>query len=356
VGKSDRSREGGQMSELESRVNQLSALAKERLAIKLQKNGPQRLIAAYVPDRPSDKTASDKVCLENNADCQLENMNLRVKTALANRLPRHMLPDFYVQLDEIPKLTNGKLDHATLDRLTQKATTAQAKNQTTIPDPDPIISNESDISKLIEILEDTIGFTGIRPSDNFFELGGDSLSAIRFVSRAREANIPISVAQLGTQATLIELVKAAEQQKALPQKNVPDRFGEAPLTPIQSWFFSIPHPHPNHWNIGGHFSIKGSVDANELQQAVHNILSSHTEFGVQFNQLNGEWSANYLNNKPERPLCKLIQADSSNASFTEFVKQSSGLFQLEHRKPRSYSGQRIIYLSITTPCSHYYRK
>lgn len=49
---------------------------------------------------------------------------------------------------------------------------------------------------LCRILADVLGVDLVRPQDGFFEAGGDSVLAVQFVARAREAGLVLTVRDL----------------------------------------------------------------------------------------------------------------------------------------------------------------
>ncbi len=76
--------------------------------------------------------------------------------------------------------------------------------------------------------------------DNFFELGGDSILSLQVVSRARRAGLVLTPRQLFEHQTVRGLAAVAGREAAAV---VPETAtGEAPLTPIQRWFFGTEIP------------------------------------------------------------------------------------------------------------------
>ncbi|CAI2767104.1 non-ribosomal peptide synthetase [Flavobacterium collinsii] len=111
-------------------------------------------------------------------------------------LPEYMVPMIWVELEEMPLTSNGKLDRKAL------------------PDPD-----SSDLStkeyvaprteteqQLVQIWENLLGVEKVGVHDNFFELGGHSLLATRLVSMIRkELSIEISIRNVFKFNTVEEL-------------------------------------------------------------------------------------------------------------------------------------------------------
>jgi non-ribosomal peptide synthase protein (TIGR01720 family) len=120
--------------------------------------------------------------------------------------------------------------------------------------------------------------------DNFFELGGDSILTIQVISRARQAGLRISPAQLFDHPTIAELsalVPTATQ--ALPET------GEIPLTPIQQWFFKQDLPEPNHFNQAALLEIPAQLDAVMIRNAVAGLFAKHDALRLRFTNKDGHW-------------------------------------------------------------------
>ncbi|SEG18545.1 amino acid adenylation domain-containing protein [Nonomuraea solani] len=95
----------------------------------------------------------------------------QVRQALADRLPRHMLPRLH-EAGAIPMGPTGKADTAAL-----RAAVAVQPSATT----------DDAVHGIVEsIWCETLGVAAITPSDDFFDLGGDSVRATQMVVLARE--------------------------------------------------------------------------------------------------------------------------------------------------------------------------
>ena len=149
----------------------------------------------------------------------LETQELR--TYLAQRLPRYMLPAIYVSLTELPLTPNRKVD----------------RNALPIPGTNHLVgtSPRTDVEKrLSEIVAKLLGLKSVRADDNFFLLGGQSLFCTQLTARIRnnfgieisvqsifESPTPAQLAQQieSTMAAKICSMTADEVQQALAQAN-----------------------------------------------------------------------------------------------------------------------------------------
>jgi len=120
---------------------------------------------------------------------------------LADRLPTHQLPHYFIQLENFPLGRTGKLDKSQLPR----------PAMTRPPLSNPYVAPTNDIeSTLVRIWEEEIGIEGIGVTDDFFDVGGDSLiGVVLFIHIERELgrNLPVSIlltaSTIRSQATII---------------------------------------------------------------------------------------------------------------------------------------------------------
>ncbi len=115
------------------------------------------------------------VCMQQNA-AALDTTAMR--SALTNQLPDYMVPALYVQLDDLPLTSNGKIDRSQLPIPT--ADSIQPVRDYVAPET-PL---EEELARIwAEVLQ--LDRVGIR--DNFFEIGGHSLRATRITARMQDA-------------------------------------------------------------------------------------------------------------------------------------------------------------------------
>ena len=97
----------------------------------------------------------------------------RLRAALRDQLPQHMIPASFVFVEALPKTSSGKLDKQLLPA-PQHGTSSQ---QTFASARDQIEE------RLVNIWEEVLGFQPISIDDNFFDAGGHSLLALRLFSQ-----------------------------------------------------------------------------------------------------------------------------------------------------------------------------
>ena len=102
----------------------------------------------------------------------------RIREAMAERVPAHMIPLHLSLVEHIPFTLNGKID-----RRVVAGQLAAAVNDAAVPDRRlPSTPLES---ALAAIIGDVLGVDAVGVDDDFFALGGDSVLATRTVARIR---------------------------------------------------------------------------------------------------------------------------------------------------------------------------
>ncbi|MDJ0382275.1 non-ribosomal peptide synthetase [Streptomyces sp. G-G2] len=141
---------------------------------------------------------------------------------LSDLLPDYMVPASYTTLGALPLSSNGKVDRKAL------------------PEPDLGPREEAGApgdekeTLLCELIRDLLGVEGVGAQDSFFELGGDSIVSIQLVSRAVEAGLEFTAADVLRHRTVADLAAAATWAGAAderPDTSDDSGTGEIPLSP-----------------------------------------------------------------------------------------------------------------------------
>src|SRR5437588_9277147 len=111
-----------------------------------------------------------------SADGELDPAGLR--SFLSEELPHYMIPSRFVQLEQLPLTSVGKLDRPAL---------AQAvPDDGDVEEPDHVPPSTLTEKLVAAIVEPILGRERVGAQDNFFALGGTSLQAARSVLQLRE--------------------------------------------------------------------------------------------------------------------------------------------------------------------------
>ncbi|KGO77171.1 AMP-dependent synthetase/ligase [Penicillium italicum] len=227
---------------------------------------------------------------------------------LKERLPDYMIPNIFIPLAKIPKVTSGKVDRGLL-----RATAAEMPREkvqeynlasvdgSAVKEP-PSTQKEILLRRLwADSLNCSPELIGIR--DTFLLLGGDSLLAIRLVGAARKAGllVPIqdvlspkitlseqaeraveSVGFLTTDAhsafgllnqnTRMEALQAVEDQHGIHSQDVEDIY---PCTALQEGMFATSIKHPGMYVGNIVLRVQDDVDPVRLKMAWKAITTAN---------------------------------------------------------------------------------
>lgn len=213
---------------------------------------------------------------------------------LSDILPEYMLPSAYLFLDEFPLTPNGKVDFASLPKAKKRRTKELRPPRTELE------------CKVAEIWAGMLGLESatIGVTDDFFSLGGDSIIAIQVVGRMRQdLRINVSVAEMLNQPTIEGICDFLDGWLAEQPSPLPDVQGEAPLLPVQEWFFRSDFASPHHWNQA--FLIATPpLDVDRLRECVQELGHRHDAFRTRFGR---------------NPVGEVVQYDAQDFQPTDLV-------------------------------------
>ncbi|HEX5726251.1 MAG TPA: condensation domain-containing protein, partial [Longimicrobiaceae bacterium] len=194
-----------------------------------------------------------------------------------------MVPAAFVALDALPLTPSGKVDRRALPAPEAPAPAASASAAPSGPVEEA----------LAHIWAAVLRRERVGVHDNFFELGGDSILSIQVIVRAAQAGIRITPRQVFLHQTVAELAAAAGSSSAaggvLAGQGAVT--GEAPLTPLQRWFFARDLPTPSHWNMGLLLDAATPLDAGLLARAAGALAAHHDALRTRFERGEDGWRA-----------------------------------------------------------------
>ncbi|KAL3155304.1 hypothetical protein ABBQ32_013085 [Trebouxia sp. C0010 RCD-2024] len=175
-----------ELTEIEHHLSSFKGIQQVIVAVLQDSMGQQHLVAYVSP-----------------AQTDIHQLNAHA----ARVLPKHMIPETFVPLDEFPTLPNGKVDRNSLPK-PQYEHMAEA---------DYVAPSSPLEEQIQQVWSDILGIRSISCSANFFQIGGTSLLGVMLASRLQSAlHIQIPPSQLFTSRTISELAAFASQAPHLP--------------------------------------------------------------------------------------------------------------------------------------------
>ncbi|KUI44087.1 non-ribosomal peptide synthetase [Mycobacterium sp. GA-1199] len=188
--------------------------------------GVDQAVVIAREDRPGDKRLVGYVT-ESTAGAVDSN---GVRAALAEQLPRYMVPAAVVVLDALPLTVNGKLDTRALP----------APEYT---DADRYRAPESGVEEVLaDIYAQVLGLERVGVDDSFFELGGDSILSMQVVARARASGLLCRPRDVFAEQTVARLARATRVIEGETAGALDAGVGPVVATPIMHWLQGIEGP------------------------------------------------------------------------------------------------------------------
>ncbi|WP_311083194.1 non-ribosomal peptide synthetase [Paenibacillus polymyxa] len=207
----------------------------------------------------------------------------KLKESVSSILPDYGQPRFWVLLDSIPLLADGKPDFQLLPK----------PEDIRIEDSQKQVSDTNMTEdKLISICKEVLNVSDIGYNDNFFQMGGDSLKATVLLSRINkefEVYIPlVQILHLQTIAQLAAHVKGGQKRKFDPL--VPaDLQPFYPVSPAQKRMYVLDQLGGGAaYHVSGQLHIEGELHVSRFIDAVKEVFSRHESFRTYFETVDGE--------------------------------------------------------------------
>jgi tyrocidine synthetase-3 len=235
--------------------------------------------AAVVLTRP-DASGSPALCAWVVPKGEFSPSALR--RLLAERLPSHMVPTFFVPIERIPVARGGKLDKRAL------------------PDPREIADECNYVAPrspseatVIKIWQQVLGVEKVGIDDNFFNLGGHSLNATIMLNRVnRELQAGISLRDVFVHPTIRDLaIQAGQPERDLLPAIEP--LGEREYYPASSaqkrlYILNQLAPSGVQYNVPWALEIIGSFDRERWERAFQALIARHESLRTSFTLVDDE--------------------------------------------------------------------
>lgn len=180
-----------QLGEVEAALQQCRLVKQAVVMAKEDKKGGKRLLGYVVPhDGELDREA--------------------LGYYLSSKLPQYMIPALWVELNQLPLTSNGKIDRKALPEV----------NASDISNKNFVAPSNFVEKQLCDIWQDIFELEQVGIHDNFFELGGDSLISIKIVSWAKRMGYALQPKDLFLYQNIEKLSKAiiAQSENLIKEK------------------------------------------------------------------------------------------------------------------------------------------
>lgn len=187
---------------------------------------------------------------------------VELRGMLGSRLPRYMIPQRIVTVDEIPLTVNGKLDEAALSALdAAEAVPAEAE---------PATPTEA---ALAELLSEILHQPRVDVSADFLQLGLDSITALSVVQAARARGIPLRARLVLECANVRELAEAIDSETTSAASDVDDDTAPMPVLPNGHWLYEFGEPRRLAQTEA--IRLPANISREQLDAALAGIVNGH---------------------------------------------------------------------------------
>jgi amino acid adenylation domain-containing protein len=203
------------------------------------------------------------------------------------RLPEYMVPSAFVEIDEFPLTSNGKIDRAALPAPRRGGSSGSSARSLT-PTETTVAAAWANVLHVENVGAD----------DDFFDLGGDSLMALATLARLRNLHgIDLPLAAVFEHPTVAELagvvdgLAAGPPPAALPPLRKSRGARRPCVSPAQAQacFLSELDPDSLAYQFQALIRFEGVLDSDALQRTLSEITRRHEILRTSFPKVAGEW-------------------------------------------------------------------
>lgn len=184
-----------ELEEIENVMSSMDGISLTAVTDKRDENNRQYLVGYYT------------------SDVVIDERNLRGH--LSAKLPKYMVPNYFMRLDAMPMTSGGKTDRKNLPTPNFAIRINEYVK--------PVTEQEC---KLCHLLETLLHIKQVGTTDDFFELGGDSLTAIEFVAQAHAMGIHFTLQNVFDYPTIRSLCDFIRQGEKISVHYKPSDFNK----------------------------------------------------------------------------------------------------------------------------------
>jgi amino acid adenylation domain-containing protein len=273
-----------------------------------------------------------------------------VRENLSRQLPIYMIPSYFVQLEKMPLIPNGKLNRKVLEVMDLKRNV-----HTDYEAP----RNEKE-KLLSEIWSEILEVENVGINHNFFQLGGHSLKAVYIISRVNKellTSLPVSIIfEKPTIAELMESLTEKKDEKLLKIEKCPENeYYQLSHAQKRLWFFDQMDPGNPAYNLPQAVRFIGDLDIGAVEQTMVILMKRHEALRTSINVVEVEEKSDETRME-ELPLqivhdqveIKLNRRDISNLPQKEREKILHQLLEEEGLKPFDLTQAPLFRITLVT--------
>jgi amino acid adenylation domain-containing protein len=202
------------------------------------------------------------------------------KVYLSGRLPGYLIPSVIMEIAELPRMTNGKLNRRSLP----------------LPDFDRtshfVAPRTGTEEILAQLWSEVLKIQTVSTDKNFFDAGGHSLLATQLIARVRETfRVDIALSSLFENPTVEGLAQEIEQNlqqfDTTSCRNPISRQSDSTKRKLsyaqqRLWFLDQLEPESVVYNLAAGIELKGQLDIAVLERSLNEVIRRHESLRTHF--------------------------------------------------------------------------
>lgn len=222
-----------------------------------------------------------ELCAYFTADSELSSGTLR--EILSEKLPKYMIPTYFVQLEAIPLTANGKMDVRSLR-------TPESRQEESDVD---FAAAQTEIEKQLCVMwQDVLGMNRVGMHDDFFDLGGHSLKAMILIGHIQQRfgqDIPLKA--LFEAPTIREFAYRISTHETHSYDSISPAKKQDyyPVSPAQKRMYvlhEIEHESIS-YNMPSVVLMEGDLDIPRLRHALQGLVERYEILRTSFDEVDG---------------------------------------------------------------------
>ncbi|KOP31426.1 hypothetical protein ADM98_00840 [Exiguobacterium sp. BMC-KP] len=220
-------------------------------------------------------------------------------------LPKYMLPNQYILLEEIKLTINGKID---------KSSVVEAIH---INENTNLVWSHTE-KMILEAISKVTKNENADKNENFYSLGIDSISSLQVCSLLRSKGMDISVSEFFKYQSIASLANYIEESNKLGEIRDVTRqvWTENTLSPIQKWFFDTQPNHPSHWNQTVLIKLSDEHHIETIVESLEKLVNQFNIFSSIFTYEDGNWIQKIME---DRSYHISVQSDVSEMNLDDVL-------------------------------------
>ncbi len=146
-----------------------------------------------------------------------------LRSLLAAKLPRYMVPHIFINIEKMPLTSTGKIDRRSLPEVDFNSINT---------DIEFVAPETAEEKALADAIGNVLSQYNVSMLDNFFNIGGDSIRAIHIVSHLEKQGYELHVADIMQSETLADVAKAITSASHKAMYEQVEVTGFIPFSPI----------------------------------------------------------------------------------------------------------------------------